>query len=254
MQHLVWWMTTCRKFGRCIISCTQTLVSDGLVRACRGHCFGPQFRVASSHSNSFVMVMPPPSLVSVVVLPSPCLLLFRACTVVVVRHISSSSGLQALECWECPSSVASTSSFNSVNCEAPSVSRFEILRVRFLPIVSMGLRLIEREPLPLEDRSEGMKLNQEAITCRSSGRRVGRQPDMMPIEGSTEDQMNTSLLAQLMSVVVTSRVIVMMRYMEAKHTLVLSATNSEDTFSRPMANPRKRIGAHMLRVRTNFQA
>lgn len=47
---------------------------------------------------------------------------------------------------------------------------------------------------------------------------------MMPMDGSTEDQMKTSLLAQLMSVVLTRRVIVMMRYMDAKHTLALSVT------------------------------
>jgi hypothetical protein len=58
--------------------------------------------------------------------------------------------------------------------------------------------------------------------CNISGRIVGRQPEIMPIDGSTEDQMKTSLLAQLMSLVRTSRVIVMMRYMEAKQTLLSS--------------------------------
>lgn len=114
-------------------------------------------------------------------------------------------------------------SFSSVNWEPPSVSCLDILRVRFLPIVSMGLMLIERDPLPLDDRVEGMKLNHDCSMCSINGRRVGRQPDMMPIDGSTEDQMKTSLLAQLMSVVLTRRVMVMMRYMDAKHTLILSA-------------------------------
>lgn len=159
-----------------------------------------QLRVPSSHSNSFVTLISP-SLAPGALPSVPVLLSFRACTVVVVRHISSSSGLQALECCVRLSSSTSPLSLSSVNCEPPRVSCFEILRVRFLPIVSMGLRLMERDPLPLEDRSDGTKLNHEAITCRSSGRRVGRQPDMMPMEGSTEDQMNTSLLAQLISVV-----------------------------------------------------
>jgi hypothetical protein len=35
--------------------------------------------------------------------------------------------------------------------------------------------------------------------------------------------MKTSLFAQLMSVVLTSREMVMIRYMDAKHTLMLSA-------------------------------
>jgi hypothetical protein len=50
---------------------------------------------------------------------------------------------------------------------------------------------------------------------------------MMPIEGSTEDQMKTSLFAQLMSVVLTRRVMVMIRYMDAKHTLVMSVKTME---------------------------
>jgi hypothetical protein len=45
----------------------------------------------------------------------------------------------------------------------------------------------------------------------SKGRSVGRHPLMMPTEGSTELQMKTSLFAQLMSSVCTSRMIVMMR-------------------------------------------
>lgn len=79
---------------------------------------------------------------------------------------------------------------------------------------------MDRDPLPLEDRSEGMKLNHDCKMCSISGRSVGRQPEMMPMDGSTEDQMNTSLLAQLISVVLARRVMVMMRYMDAKHTLL----------------------------------
>ena len=97
--------------------------------------------------------------------------------------------------------------------------------MRLCPIVSIGLRLIERDPLPLEDRSEGMKLNHDRIIWSISGRRVGRHPDMMPMEGSTEDHMKTSLLAQLMSVVLTSRAMVIIRYMEAKHTLLALSVN-----------------------------
>jgi hypothetical protein len=48
-------------------------------------------------------------------------------------------------------------------------------------------------------------------TCDRSGLRVGRQPLIMPIDGSTELQMKTSLFAQLMSFVRTRRVMVMMR-------------------------------------------
>lgn len=35
------------------------------------------------------------------------------------------------------------------------------------------------------------------------GRKVGRHPEIIPMEGSTEDQMKTSLLAQLMSIDLT---------------------------------------------------
>jgi len=44
-----------------------------------------------------------------------------------------------------------------------------------------------------------------------SGRSVGKHPEMMPMEGSTEDQMKTSLFAQLMSFDWTRWVMVMMR-------------------------------------------
>lgn len=172
--------------------------------------------------------MPPLSAASGVLRSVLGLLSLRACTVVVVRHISSSSGLQALECCPSrPSSSTSPASLSSVNCDPQSVSFFEILRVRFFPIVSIGLRVIERDPLPLEERSEGMKLNQDCSMCSIKGRRVGRQPDMMPMEGSTEDQMKTSLLAQLMSLDLTSRVMVMIRYIEAKHTLTLSVSAAD---------------------------
>ncbi len=84
----------------------------------------------------------------------------------------------------------------------------------------MGLRVMEREVLLLDEREEGEKLNRDCTMCRSRGRRVGRQPDIMPMEGSTEDQMETSLLARLMSVVRRRRVEVIMRYLDAKHTLL----------------------------------
>lgn len=86
-------------------------------------------------------------------------------------------------------------------------------------MVSIRSRVIEVDPLPLEDRSDGMHLNHDCSICSINGRRVGRQPDIMPIEGSTEDQMKTSLFAQLMSLDLTNRVMVMIRYIEAKHTL-----------------------------------
>ena len=217
----------------------------------------PYLRVASSHSNSFVTLMPPPSLASCVLRSVAALLSLRPCTVVVVRHISSSSGRQARECCPRLSSSSSPSSLSSVNCEPPSVSCFEILRVRFLPMVSMVLRLIERVLLPLEESSDGTKLNQDCIMWSISGRRVGRQPDMMPIDGSTEDQMKTSLLAQLMSFDLTSRVMVIMRYMEAKHTLALSASVAGVNIPQLRGFVSTLMVAPMWRVegpRTNFRA
>lgn len=77
------------------------------------------------------------------------------------------------------------------------------MRVRFFEIVSRGLKGYGREPVPVDEDFllDGMNLRQGWIMWMRSGRRVGKQPLMMPIEGSTELQMNTSLFAQLMSFV-----------------------------------------------------
>jgi hypothetical protein len=50
-------------------------------------------------------------------------------------------------------------------------------------------------------------------------RSVGRQQEMMPTEGSTLDQMNTSLFAQLMSVDFVRSTMTLIRMPEAMHTL-----------------------------------
>jgi len=101
-----------------------------------------------------------------------------------------------------------------------NVSLTFIFRVRFLEIVSSGSSECAGDSMWCEPLSvDGRLLESTSVTCRSSGRRVGRQPEMMPTEGSTEDQMNTSLFAQLMSVVLTRWTIVMMRYKDAKQTL-----------------------------------
>jgi hypothetical protein len=55
-------------------------------------------------------------------------------------------------------------------------------------------------------------------TCINSGLNVGKYPEIILIEGSMDDQMKTSDLAQEMSVVFVSRMIVTMRYSEVKHT------------------------------------
>ena len=60
---------------------------------------------------------------------------------------------------------------------------------------------------------------QRSRTHTNSERRVGRQPDIIPTQGSTLDQMKTSLLAQLMSLVLVRSTMTLMRMMEAMQTL-----------------------------------
>lgn len=173
--------------------------------------------------------MPSLSKLSIDPLPSPVpASLWLRCIVVVVKHISSSSGLQFPELSQSllvaefagsrttvPSYLTSTSSSNCVNCKLSNSSFFEILRVRFFEMVSSVFKGYCREflPVPAEDDLllDGRNLRHGLSILTRRGRRVGRQPLIMPIEGSTELQMKTSLFAQLMSEVWTRRVMVMMR-------------------------------------------
>jgi hypothetical protein len=186
-----------------------------------------QLCLVSSHSNLFVIVIPSLSKLSTDLLSpldSPASLSLL-CTVVVVKHISSSSGLQFPESSQSrltttfggsltvPSPLTSTSSSSWVNCKL-SNSSFLILRVRFFDIVSIVFKGKARELLLPEEEDfllEGRKARQGPTSLTRSGRKVGRQPLIMPMEGSTEDQMKTSLLAQLISLVRTRCVMVMMR-------------------------------------------
>jgi hypothetical protein len=84
--------------------------------------------------------------------------------------------------------------------------------MRFFDMVSSGVMGYGCEPLPEEElQLDAPNLTHDSRMYMRSGRRVGRQPLIMPIEGSTELHINTSLFAQLMSVVRTRRVMVMMR-------------------------------------------
>lgn len=68
----------------------------------------------------------------------------------------------------------------------------------------------------------------------SRARSVGRQPEMMPTEGSTLDQMKTSLLAQLISWVLVRSTITLIRMMDAMQTLrhgIISSSQSHGTRS-----------------------
>jgi hypothetical protein len=97
----------------------------------------------------------------------------------------------------------SRSSLSWVNCRLSNSSFLNILRVRFFEMVSIGLNGYCRDDLPVEHDLplDDTQLRHGLRMHIKSGRRVGRQPLMMPIEGSTELQMNTSLFAQLISFV-----------------------------------------------------
>jgi hypothetical protein len=185
-----------------------------------------QLRLVSSHSNFLVIVMPSFSRLSIDLFPSPVSAsLWLRCIRVVVKHISSSSGLQSLGLLliaalagsrtTVPSCLTSTSSSSCVNCKLSSSSFLEILRVRFFEMVSRSFSGYGRAFFPefAEDDLllDGKSLRHGLSILMSRGRRVGRHPLMMPTEGSTELQMKTSLFAQLMSSVWTRRVMVMMR-------------------------------------------
>jgi len=168
------------------------------------------------------MVIPPSSLPSLRNSSIPALLpsLSLPCIVVVVKHISSSSGRQLRVCSGARLVLLqgffllrATGSLSSSSTQVRSKSSSAaILRVRFFDIVSRGSSEIAGDSVYCEDfRVEGRWFEKTFMMYTMRGRRVGRQPDIIPIEGSTEDQMKTSLLAQLMSWVLTRRVMVMMR-------------------------------------------
>ena len=84
--------------------------------------------------------------------------------------------------------------------------------MRFLDIVSRGFSEGPDDSECCDDlKEDGRRVESALITFIMSGRRVGKHPDMIPMEGSTEDQMKTSLFAQLMSFDWTRWVMVMMR-------------------------------------------
>lgn len=72
--------------------------------------------------------------------------------------------------------------------------------MRFLDIVSRGFSELLGDSECCDDlKEDGRRVVSALMICIMSGRRVGRHPEMIPMEGSTEDQMKTSLFAQLMS-------------------------------------------------------
>lgn len=139
------------------------------------------------------------------------------CAAVVVRHISSSSGRNLPQCSRSLSFLDLIHDIRSARLSPCATvlsngSLIFIFRVRFLDIVSRGSNEWAGDFVCPEDlRVDGMRLESLFMASSMSGRSVGKQPEMMPTEGSTDDQINTSLLAQLMSFVWTRRLMVMRR-------------------------------------------
>lgn len=95
--------------------------------------------------------------------------------------------------------------------ESNSLDRLDCSPSPFVPSSLYAFGVRDRPRILVKPHHSSVHTNTE--------RRVGRQPDMMPTQGSTLDQIKTSLLAQLMSLVWVRSTMTLMRTMEAMQTL-----------------------------------